>query len=145
MVPFELQLVPVRIFRNPFSLDPHKLVLCEAREMDGTPALGNRRQQCLRVMEASEDHKPWFGFEQEYLLETPEGLPLGWTSPTPPPVVSTVSSAELGLDKVFGRDVCVSHCRACLYAGVRLTGTTAEGLPSQVPPPQRETEGCCLD
>ncbi|XP_072321665.1 glutamine synthetase-like [Eucyclogobius newberryi] len=75
---FELTLMPVQMFRDPFMLDPNKLVLCETKKLNGTPALGNRRSECMQVMEAVKDQKPWFGFEQEFMLQTLEGLPFGW-------------------------------------------------------------------
>ncbi|XP_072321703.1 glutamine synthetase-like [Eucyclogobius newberryi] len=81
----EFTLIPVQMFRDPFMLDPNKLVLCDVRELNGTPAPGNRRSECMQVMEAVKDQKPWFGFEQEYLLQTLEGLPFGWANSEPPP------------------------------------------------------------
>ncbi|CAL9689677.1 unnamed protein product [Knipowitschia caucasica] len=124
----EVTLVPVRIYRDPFTLDPNKLVLCETRELDGTAAPGNTRQQCVETMEAVKDHQPWFGFEQEFVLMTLEGLPFGWASSTPP---DTDSSSLVGLDTIFGRDVSISHYNACQYAEVRITGTAAEEVPAQ--------------
>ncbi|XP_072321666.1 glutamine synthetase-like [Eucyclogobius newberryi] len=40
-------------------------------------------------------------------------------------------SAQVGLDRVYGRDVSNSHCNACLYAGIKLAGTTGEGAPGK--------------
>lgn len=37
----------------------------------------------------------------------------------------------VGADKVFGRDVLEAHYRACIYAGVKITGTNAEVMPAQ--------------
>jgi len=37
----------------------------------------------------------------------------------------------VGADRVFGRDVLEAHYRACLYAGVRISGTNAEVMPAQ--------------
>ena len=38
----------------------------------------------------------------------------------------------LGADRIYGRDICESHYRACLYAGVKICGTNAEVMPGQV-------------
>ena len=38
----------------------------------------------------------------------------------------------VGADKVYGRDILESHYRACLYAGIRVSGTNTETLPAQV-------------
>ena len=36
-----------------------------------------------------------------------------------------------GYDKVYGRDVVEAHYRACLYAGIQISGTNAEVMPAQ--------------
>lgn len=41
-------------------------------------------------------------------------------------------SCAVGINKVYGRDICICHYRACLYAGVMICGTNAEALASQV-------------
>lgn len=38
----------------------------------------------------------------------------------------------VGADKVYARDVVDAHYRACLYAGINVSGTNAEVMPSQV-------------
>jgi len=37
----------------------------------------------------------------------------------------------VGADRVFGRDVLEAHYRACLYAGIKISGTNAEVMPAQ--------------
>jgi len=37
----------------------------------------------------------------------------------------------VGADRVFGRDVLEAHYRACLYAGINISGTNAEVMPAQ--------------
>jgi len=39
----------------------------------------------------------------------------------------------VGADKVYGRDIVEAHYRACLYAGINITGENAEVMPAQVP------------
>lgn len=34
----DMNIVPVAMFRDPFTLDPNKLVLCEVYKYDNTPA-----------------------------------------------------------------------------------------------------------
>ena len=38
----------------------------------------------------------------------------------------------VGANKVYGREVMEAHYRACLYAGVKISGTNAEVMPAQV-------------
>jgi len=37
----------------------------------------------------------------------------------------------VGADRVFGRDILEAHYRACLYAGIQISGTNAEVMPAQ--------------
>merc|ERR1711874_690788 len=37
----------------------------------------------------------------------------------------------VGAGNVYGRDIVEAHYRACLYAGIRISGTNAEVMPSQ--------------
>lgn len=37
-----------------------------------------------------------------------------------------------GADKAFGRDVVDSHYKACLYAGINISGINGEVMPGQV-------------
>ena len=37
----------------------------------------------------------------------------------------------VGAGKVFGRDIVEAHYRACLYAGIRVSGENAEVMPAQ--------------
>lgn len=37
----------------------------------------------------------------------------------------------VGANKVYARDIVESHYRACLYAGINISGTNAEVMPSQ--------------
>lgn len=39
----------------------------------------------------------------------------------------------VGADKVYGRDIVEAHYRACLYAGINISGENAEVMPAQVP------------
>ncbi|GFS08387.1 glutamine synthetase [Elysia marginata] len=38
----------------------------------------------------------------------------------------------VGANKVYGRDIVEAHYRACLYAGVNISGCNAEVMPAQV-------------
>ena len=38
----------------------------------------------------------------------------------------------VGADRILGRHVAEAHYRACMYAGVKISGTNAEVMPAQV-------------
>ncbi|KAI3353215.1 hypothetical protein L3Q82_019763 [Scortum barcoo] len=46
-------------------------------------------------------------------------------------IVAVTVNCAVGIDKGFGRDISISHCKACMYAGVKIFGTNAELLASQ--------------
>lgn len=103
----DMYLVPVSMFRDPFTLDPNKLVLCEVLKYNRLPAgklshfllrfqqqveqaewlqlvFGhccsetNHRASCKQVMERVKEHCIWFGMEQEYTLLGIDGHPYSW-------------------------------------------------------------------
>uniref|UniRef100_A0A3Q3MYR7 Glutamine synthetase n=1 Tax=Mastacembelus armatus TaxID=205130 RepID=A0A3Q3MYR7_9TELE len=128
-------LVPVRMFRDPFTLDPNKLVLCEVLDGNYAPTgikLSNQRSQCVKVMEKVKDFQPWFGMEQEYMLLDLDGKPFGWPSLGLPFTAGmTKNPCTVGINNMLGRDISISHYRACLYAGINICGTNAEAFPTQ--------------
>ncbi|XP_053275469.1 glutamine synthetase [Pleuronectes platessa] len=125
----EATLVPVRMFRDPFTLDPDKLVLCELVKRKDLPTGNNQRSQCVTVMDEVKQFQPLFGMEQEYILFGLDGKQLGW-SPDGHHLQEVCGNA-VGANKLCGRDISMSHYRACLYAGVKIFGSNAEELYSQ--------------
>ncbi|KAI7795718.1 putative glutamine synthetase [Triplophysa rosa] len=126
----ERLLVPVCMFRDPFLLDPNKLVLCEVFEHTREPAESNHRNSCNKVLELVKELRPWFGMEQEYTLLGVDGHPYGWPRlgfPKP----QGPYYCGVGADNAFGRDIVECHFKACLYAGIKISGTNAETMPSQ--------------
>ncbi|KAG0164923.1 glutamate--ammonia ligase [Apophysomyces sp. BC1034] len=122
---------PVALFNDPFRRGDNKFVLCETYNPDGTHHPTNYRHQCKQVMELHAASHPWFGIEQEYMLFDPQtNRPLGW------PINGFLEPqgkyyCGVGAGKVFGRDVIEAHYRACLYAGVNISGVNIEVAPAQ--------------
>lgn len=123
-------LVPVAMYRDPFRRDPNKLVLCEVVDYHGNPVRTNSRRTCNDAMVKAEGDAPWFGLEQEYTLLDTDKYPFGWAKGFFPPPQGP-SYCGVGAHRVMGRDIVECHYRACIYAGLAISGTNAEVMPSQ--------------
>jgi glutamine synthetase len=126
----DVYLRPVAIFPDPFRGAPNILVLTECWDPDGTPNKFNYRHECAKLMEAHKTHEPWFGLEQEYTLldmgDKPYGWPVnGFPGPQGP------YYCGVGAGKVYCRDIVEAHYKACLNAGIKISGTNAEVMPAQ--------------
>lgn len=129
----EIMLNPVRFANDPFRGGLNILVLCECLHPDGTPAKGNNRYNSDLIFENKEvkDSHIWFGFEQEYTMFQPDGqTPLGWPHGSCPPPQGPYYCG-IGADRAFGRDIAEAHYRACLHAGLDISGINAEVMPGQ--------------
>ena len=97
----------------------------------GRRAATNDRAAAAEIFAAHEGEKPWFGIEQEYtLFNMDQTTPLGWPAGGyPGPQGPYYCSAGAG--RAFGRAVSEAHYKACLYAGISISGTNAEVMPGQ--------------
>jgi len=142
----EILLRPVFFCKDPFRQQLDKsgttedktasavLVLCETLKSDMTPAKGNFRHYANKSFEATLDEKPWFGFEQEYILmkstgsyaDRPLGFPKGGF-----PTCQGQYYCSVGAINAIGRYVAEAHMKCCLYAGIQISGINAEVFPGQ--------------
>jgi len=126
----DVYLRPVAFYKDPFRGGDNILVLATTYNSDGTPNKTNFRHNAAKTMELAKDAVPWFGLEQEYTLFDLDDRPLGWPKGGfPGPQGPYYCGAGAG--KVVARDLVEAHYRACLYAGIRISGINAEVMPSQ--------------
>ncbi|KVH93606.1 Glutamine synthetase, beta-Grasp [Cynara cardunculus var. scolymus] len=109
----EVILYPQAIFKDPFRGGNNILVICDAYTPQGEPIPTNKRAKAAEIFSDPKvvSEVPWFGIEQEYTLLQPD---VKWP-----------------LDKSFGRDISDAHYKACLYAGINISGTNGEVMPGQ--------------
>lgn len=136
----EVIMKPVRFFPDPFRGGDNILVLCatyrrgSSSEGKEVPANTNFRHFAEPILQSVETHHPWFGLEQEYTLfekmdiltQQPLGWPLGGY-----PIAQGPYYCGVGTNISYGRIVQDLHLRACLHAGINISGTNAESMPGQ--------------
>ena len=138
----EIIMRPVAYFPDPFRGGDNILVMCHTfRWEDGTcqkliPSNTNFRYFADKVFSqpTAAAEEPWFGIEQEFtLLGTANKFtkwPLGWPSNGYPGPQGPYY-CSVGANVCFGRVISDQHYRACLAAGINISGTNAEVMPGQ--------------
>ncbi|KAK6930054.1 Glutamine synthetase, N-terminal domain [Dillenia turbinata] len=129
----EVILYPQAIFRDPFRGGKNILVICDCYTPAGEPIPTNKRHRAAEIFSNQKviDEVPWYGIEQEYtLLQTNVKWPLGWPIGAYPGPQGPYYCG-VGADKSFGRDISDAHYKACLYAGINISGTNGEVMPGQ--------------
>ena len=131
---------PVAYFPDPFRRGDNILVLTEAYVWEDTtyqkliPALTNFRAVAKPIFDAAAGEKPWYGIEQEYTILAERNRftihPFGWPSGGNPAAQGPYY-CSVGGNVAFGRAVADAHYKACLYAGIKISGTNAEVMPGQ--------------
>ena len=136
----EIIMRPVSYYRDPFRKGNHIIVMTETYKwtdgncQDLEPANTNFRVHAKKIFDASLDEEPWFGIEQEYTLVGTKTKfttwPLGWPHDGYPGPQGPYY-CSVGANNCFGRIIADAHYRACLYAGIKVSGTNAEVMPGQ--------------
>lgn len=139
----EVILKPCAIFRDPFRRGDNIIVMCETYVWkDKTfkeliPANTNFRHFAMSVWNDPKvaAEKTWYGIEQEYTFVTHSTKftkqPLGWPNNGYPGNQGPYY-CSVGANVCFGRAIADAHYKACLYAGVRISGTNVEVMPGQL-------------
>ncbi|KAK9832481.1 hypothetical protein WJX81_000192 [Elliptochloris bilobata] len=131
---------PRAIYPDPVRGGDHILVLCDtytpptvesdsgAQQMQLHPS--NNRAPCERVMRAAASSAPVFSCEQQYSLLDPK---TGWPVGLPEGSMAGTSNSYCasGAALASGRDFQDAHLRACMHAGVRISGGHAEAAVGQ--------------
>lgn len=123
----EIILSPCSIFKNPLltisDCDSY-LILCDTYDINEEPIPTNTRHRANEIFEQDKGHVPWFGLEQEYFIihqKNDLGCPL-----------TTEGKFYCGTQlNITERTIAEEHLRACLDAGIQISGINAEVAKSQ--------------
>jgi len=132
----EVILNPCRIFADPFRprTDDVKniLVMCDTYTPAGEPIESNTRAIAQKSFVGHDDQDVWFGLEQEFtLFNMDEKTPLGWPEGGQPTRPQGPYYCSVGPENSFGRTITDALYKACLYAGIEISGTNGEVMPGQ--------------
>jgi glutamine synthetase len=119
-------LKPVRVYSDPARENGY-VVLCEVLNADHSPHSTNARAT-IEGGELESDF--WFGFEQEYVLMTDDGRPIGFPRGGFPEPQGPYYCA-VGYHNVAGRDFIEEHMNTCIAADVGIVGINAEVMLGQ--------------
>jgi glutamine synthetase len=107
--------------------------MCDCYTPQGEPIPTNKRYNAAKIFSHPDvaAEVPWYGIEQEYtLLQKDVSWPIGWPVGGYPGPQGPYYCAA-GADKAFGRDVVDAHYKACIYAGINISGINGEVMPGQ--------------
>jgi len=124
----EIMLIPRALFNDPLRGAPHKLVMCEAVLPSGEPVDTNHREWAKQIFDQALEEEPWFGLEQEYfMIDSTTKKALGYSKKK----VQGQFYCSAGSSNSFGRELAEEHLRACIDAGITISGINAEVAPGQ--------------
>ena len=118
-------LQPVRTYENPLH-DNGWLVLCEVFNRDGSVHPTNHRAK----IDDDANDEFWFGFEQEYVLMTSAGRPLGFPEGGYPEPQGPYY-CSVGAHNAEGRYIIDEHFELCVEAGIGVSGINGEVMLGQ--------------
>jgi len=132
----EVILRPCQKFADPFRPRSdglqNLLVMCDCWTPNGEPLPTNARAKANEAFVGKEEEVVWFGLEQEFtLFNLDEKTPLGWPEGGMPSRSQGPYYCSVGPENSFGRHVTDAVYKACLYAGLAISGTNGEVMPGQ--------------
>jgi len=126
----DIYLKPVAMYPCPFRRGDNVIVLCETIDPNNKPNKFNFRADAATLLEKYKDEGFQWGIEQEYTLLNEYDWPYGWPQGGYPAEQGPYYCGN-GAGRAIGRDIVEAHYRACLYAGLTISGTNAEVMPAQ--------------
>jgi|LauGreDrversion4_2_1035121.scaffolds.fasta_scaffold173667_1 glutamine synthetase len=118
-------LKPVAVFKNPLlKLDfaYSVLVLCDTYDVTGTPLATNHRYNAKQIFDKKLEEEPWFGLEQEYFILCNTDFDDNYTEK-----FINVFEHYCGYTSIpEERQIVKEHLKACLEAGINISGMNAE-------------------
>lgn len=119
----EVNIFPRRMFKCPFRKPDGLIVVCDTYTPDGIPLKNNHRFQASKIFEKYVDQIPWYGLEQEYFIfSNLTDQPIGFN----PNGKQGQFYCSVGGNNAFCRQLSDEHLEACLYAGIKVSGTNLE-------------------
>nr|AEX62548.1 putative glutamine synthetase [Moumouvirus Monve] len=124
----EVFIYPRRLFKCPFRRPHGFIVMCDTYTPSGEPLPTNHRHDADIIFNKYKNEKPWYGLEQEYFIyDCIRNLPVGFD----PSGKQGQYYCSVGGNNCFGRILVDEHLEACLYAGIKISGTNVEVAPGQ--------------
>jgi glutamine synthetase len=106
--------------------------MCDCYTPDGRPIPTNNRAKAVEAFSGNDGEEIWFGLEQEFtLFNLDTRTPLGWPEGGMPNRAQGPYYCSAGPNNNFGRAITDSLYRACLYAGINISGVNGEVMPGQ--------------
>jgi len=132
----EVILYPCAIFKDPFRPRTdgkfNILLMCDTYTPAGEPLETNSRAKVKSNFDKHTSEEIWFGMEQEYtLFNLDEKTPLGWPRGGYPSRPQGPYYCSVGPENNFGRAIVEAHYKACIYAGISISGCNGEVMPGQ--------------
>lgn len=130
----EVLLRPIAIFSDPFRREPNIIVFCETilpKTHDPIPT--NTRRHAKAMFDQKPELVPWFGIEQEYTIMAADDAtrPIAFDKDGGEPAPQGPYYCGAGYDSAICRPVADTHYKACLYAGINISGINAEVMAGQ--------------